>query len=227
MTNRKKNIIVDLLSYLGFTLLLGTGLILQYILPHGSGRIAGSGTGRASGEKIITTLWGMSRDQWGEIHFWIAAITLVVLALHLLFHWKWIICVLGRRGKPAGKSGERAVLGLFGLIGILALVLLVFLIPTEQATRNQLTNQTEINRQVDTHEKQEIGVNNHNTSIRGTMTLREIQNMTSVPYEYLIIKLQLPKGISPDIKLGKLKKSYGFSIEDVRQIVEDYPINPE
>ena len=35
MSSWRKNFIVDLFLYVGFVLLLGTGLILHYILPHG------------------------------------------------------------------------------------------------------------------------------------------------------------------------------------------------
>lgn len=88
MSKLGKNIIVDLLSYIGFVLLIGTGLVLRYVLPHGSGRLVGRGSGQAHGEKLVTTLWGMTGEQWGHVHFWVAVAVLVALALHLILHWK-------------------------------------------------------------------------------------------------------------------------------------------
>lgn len=229
MTKLRKNLIVDVLSYIGFVLLLGTGLILEYILSHGSGRIAGRGTGHASGEKLITTLWGMTREQWGEIHFWIAVGMLAVLAIHLILHWKWITCVLSRREKPAGTSGGRAFLGLAGMFGILIFALLPFLTPTEQAIRTQMLQQREASQSTDMPGVSETEANNskdrseaNDTLVNGAMTLMEIQNTTGVPYEHVLAELGLPKNIPPDEKLGRLRREYGFSIDDVRRIVKAY-----
>jgi len=208
MTRSRKNLIVDVFAYLGFVLLIGTGLILEYIVPHGSGRVAGRGTGPASGEKLITTLWGMTGEQWGEIHFWIAVGMLIVLAFHLILHWKWITCVLGRKVKPAEASGGRAFLGLVGMLGILVLVLLPFLTPTEQTPRLQMLQKTETRQSADTSgvsDTESIDSKDRSEtddlSIRGTMTLMEIQDKTGVPYEHVLAKLGLPKDIPPDERL--------------------------
>jgi len=225
MTNLKKNFIIDLLSYVGFVLLLGTGLILKYILPHGSGRIIGEGTGRVSGEKLITTLWGMNREQWGQIHFWIAIAILVVLLFHLILHWRWIVCVLRGRKRPPDAHGGRAALGIAGMFGILALILLPFLTPTEEATRSQLLERTKAFDSLDAEKALESGTDKteaHDKSILGSMSLVEVQDKTGVPYTFILKELGLPENISPDMKLGRLRKTYGFSIEDVRRIIKEY-----
>lgn len=229
MTRLRKNLIVDVLSYIGFVLLLGTGLILEYILPHGSGRVVGRGTGHTSGEKLITTLWGMTGEQWGEIHFWIAVGMLIVLTFHLVLHWKWITCILGRKEKPAGASGGRAFLGLAGMFGILALVLLPFLFPTEQTARIQILEQREARQAADTSGASGSESNDSkdrsetdDISIRGTMTLMEIQDKTGVPYEHILAELGVPKDTPPNEKLGRLRATYGFSTEDVRRVVKAY-----
>jgi len=225
MTNLKKNFIIDLLSYVGFVLLLGTGLILKYILPHGSGRIISEGTGRASGEKLITTLWGMTRDQWGQVHFWIAIAILVMLLFHLILHWRWIVCGLRGRKRPPDAHGGRAALGIAGMFGILALILLPFLTPTEEATRSQLLERTKAFDSLDAQKSVEPLTNEtkaHDESIMGSMSLMEVQNETGVPYTFILKELGLSEDISPDMKLGRLRRTYGFSIEDVRKIVKQY-----
>lgn len=229
MTKLKKNFIVDLLSYICFVLLLGTGLILKYILPHGSGRLVGRGTGRVSGEKLITTLWGMTGEQWGQIHFWLAAAILVLLVFHLVLHWRWISCVLGRKEKPTDVSGGRAFLGLAGMFGVLALVLLPFLTPTEHAARSQLSQPPEISQSADTsivlkpdRDKFEANSGGHDMSIHGSMTLMDLQNETGIPYKHILEELGLPDNISANEKLGQLRKVYKFSIDDVRKITEEY-----
>jgi hypothetical protein len=225
MTKLGKNVLVDLLSYVAFVLLLGTGLILAYILPHGSGRLAGRGIGGGAGQKLVTSLWGMTREQWGEIHLWIAAGTLVVLTFHLVLHWKWIICVLGKKEKPTGVSGQRAFLGLAGMLGTLALVALPFLTPTEQMTRDQILKQGDENADTPTASETVIDSSRESTEtddIFGAMTLREVQDKIGVPYEHILSNLGVPTDIHPDEKLGRLRKAYGFSIDDMRNIVKAY-----
>ena len=40
---------------------------------------------------------GLYPPQWGDIHFWISLGLLVVLVIHLVLHWNWIVTVIGKR----------------------------------------------------------------------------------------------------------------------------------
>jgi hypothetical protein len=51
------------------------------------------------------------------------------------------------------------------------------------------------------------------------MTLREVEATTGVPVNDIILALKLPPAVSPDQRLGVLKRTYGFEINDVRDIV--------
>lgn len=120
-------------------------------------------------------------------------------------------------------------MGLVGLFGVLGLTLLPFLTPTEQTTRNQILRETGTHQSVDTSgisstqfHSSETESESHDVSIRGTMTLMEIQEKTGVPYQHIAAKLSLPEDVSSNERLGRLKKVYGFSIDDVRKIVEEY-----
>jgi hypothetical protein len=74
------NLIFDCLAFAGLIYLVSTGLIMRFVLPPGSG-----GARRGAG----ITLWGWTRHQWGEVHFWIAVGLMLVLAIHLILHWRW------------------------------------------------------------------------------------------------------------------------------------------
>jgi hypothetical protein len=87
------------------------------VLPPGSGR--------------RTTVWGLDRHAWGEIHFWIAMGFLGVLAVHLVVHRRWIASVV--RGRPREGSGLRVALGIVGLLAILAAAAAPFLAEVERA----------------------------------------------------------------------------------------------
>lgn len=77
------NIIIDLVAALLFLGMIATGYLLRYPLPPGSNK--------------SHSLWGLTRHQWGDIHFWISLGLLAVLLVHLALHWNWIVTVIGKR----------------------------------------------------------------------------------------------------------------------------------
>lgn len=113
------NLAVDAAAFATFVLLTSTGVLLRYVLPPGSGR--------------HTTIWGLDRHDWGQIHFWISMAFLAFLAVHLLVHRRWIVSVV--RGRPREGSGLRVALGVVGLVAVLAAAAAPFLAEVEQAPR--------------------------------------------------------------------------------------------
>ncbi|NNK87776.1 MAG: DUF4405 domain-containing protein [Flavobacteriaceae bacterium] len=197
MKSSQKNFIIDIIAFVSFVFLVSTGVILYYILPPGSGR--------------QRTIWQMDRHEWGDIHFCIALVFLAILALHLFMHWRWIRSLT--KGKKRESSGYRVGLGLVGFIAVLAIALAPLLSPLENSGKTDIEG----------HENSE-----HESDIEkigGSMTLQEIEQLTGVPAEYIIQKLQLPKYIPNEEKLGWLRKEYDFTIEEVRLVVEGYNDN--
>lgn len=94
--------LTDLTLFLGFLLLISTGLLMKYVLPPGSGQ---------------DMIWSLSRHGWGDVHFYIAAIFLAVLCLHLFLHTKFI------RSALVGKNGGTA--RRVWLLAIVAIVILL------------------------------------------------------------------------------------------------------
>lgn len=193
MNRAKLNLIIDIVAFTGFAVLTTTGVLMRYILPPGSGH--------------YSTIWGLDRHEWGGIHFWIAAIFFLILALHLILHWRWIVCVI--TGQPRQGSGLRAGLGIIGFITLVALAVAPLLTPVEQDTGDQGISQ------LSSHKYEGI-------AIQGSMTLTEIEKATGVPATHIIQSLHLPDTISADERLSPLKKEYGFEINDVREIVKKY-----
>jgi len=107
MKKRAQNFVIDSVGFAGFLFLVGTGVLMRYVLPPGSG------TG--------LTVWGMDRHGWGSIHFWLAVTFLSVLAIHLFLHWKWILAMV--QGRPREESGMRVGLGMAGLAALITLAL--------------------------------------------------------------------------------------------------------
>jgi hypothetical protein len=188
------NFIIDSLAFAGFVLLTATGVLMRYVLPPGSGRFA--------------TIWTLDRHEWGSIHFWLATVFLAVLALHLFRHWRWIVAVL--RGRPREGSGARVALGTVGLVALLALAIAPLVSPVERigaAPRAPAAHSSGLERW---------------ESIRGSMTLAEIQEATGVPADHIVEELGLPASVQKDDRLGRLKRAYGFAIDDVRRIIAAY-----
>ncbi|MBN1769707.1 MAG: DUF4405 domain-containing protein [Deltaproteobacteria bacterium] len=103
------NFWLDLVSLLVMLGLAFTGGLIHWVLPAETGR--------------HIELSGLNRHDYGAIHFYLAVIAVVLLALHVLLHWSWICCVVGRAlGRPNPSPTARAAWGL-GLVAFVALLL--------------------------------------------------------------------------------------------------------
>jgi hypothetical protein len=135
------NLAVDILALILAVLVVVTGLVLEYMLPPGSGRLGTEGFGFAPGamQRPILLLWGLTRHEWGNIHFWTAIGLMGALSLHLVLHWRWIVCMV--KGKHREGSGIRVALGILGLVSLLALALAPFLSSTVRMPRGRVLEQ--------------------------------------------------------------------------------------
>ena len=193
MKRTNLNFIIDVIAFIGFVMLTTTGVLIRYILPPGSGR--------------YSTIWSFDRHQWGDLLLWISIVFFSVLTVHLVLHWRWIMCVV--TGRPREGSGFRVGLGIVGLTTVIALALSPLLTPVERDfTRRKASFSSN-------HKYGDI-------SITGSMTLKEVEKTTGVPARYIVQSLKLPESISTDEKLGRLKRIYNFEIHAVREIIKEY-----
>jgi hypothetical protein len=99
MTRNAFNFVIDAASFLVVLGLIGTGLINRFVLPPRSGGMS---------------VWGLTRHDWGDVHFWLAVVAGGLLLVHLALHWQWV-CVTACRllpyrgtnpaaGHPVGRS---------------------------------------------------------------------------------------------------------------------------
>jgi len=101
------NYLVDWFAFVLITALAGTGLLLHFKLPPGSGN--------------ASTL-GMTRHEWGDVHFWIAVGLSAAVLLHLLLHAKWIKALTLGTTQGAARAG-RAWGGIVAACLLLALAI--------------------------------------------------------------------------------------------------------
>ncbi len=90
------NFVVDSAGFLNLLLLAGTGAILKWVLPPGSGGGHGRAFRGGRGQQETELLLGLGRHDWGDIHFVLAMLFLLLVLVHLCLHWSWI--------KTCGKS---------------------------------------------------------------------------------------------------------------------------
>ena len=69
-----------------------SALVLWLGLPSG-----GPGRGRGAGLARGRELWGLDRGTWVDVHRWLGLALLVVLAVHVAMHRRWIAGQVRRR----------------------------------------------------------------------------------------------------------------------------------
>ncbi|MEQ8854811.1 DUF4405 domain-containing protein [Gimesia sp.] len=98
------NLRVDLMTAALLIVMIATGYILRFPLPPGTNK--------------SLSLWGLSRHQWGTIHFWASLGLLAFVVVHVCLHWQWIVISVKRR---VGITASSTSPVRDGLITVLAL----------------------------------------------------------------------------------------------------------
>lgn len=211
------NALVDGIAFIAFLLLLSTGLLLEYQLPAGSGGLQGYGSGHGASDRPVHMVWGWTRHEWGQLHYWLALAMMAVLAFHVVLHWKWIVCIV--QGKPSTTSGHRLILGVVGLAFAVLLAMVPLMGGKTTISRGEL--------------RAEAGNANagsvaapHNAageseSVRGSMSLREISQRTGIPVAKLIENIGLPTNVDIDAGAGRLLRQHNRSMNDLRKAISD------
>ncbi len=112
--------LVDLLSFVSLTLMLSTGIFLRFILPPRSGG---------------DTVWGLSRHQWGDLHYYLSVLFLFFMSAHLIMHVKFIKTVI--LGKAPAEKNYRIAVGVVGLVALITLALAPLVSPVTENQRGQ------------------------------------------------------------------------------------------
>jgi hypothetical protein len=73
-----------------------TGLLLKFVLPPGS----------RGGQGL--QLWGFTRHEWGDIHFWLSVAMGALFIVHVALHWTWVCTVVARWFRIEGASSGQA-----------------------------------------------------------------------------------------------------------------------
>ena len=112
--------VLDFFSFVALMLMLSTGVFLKVTLPPRSGR---------------DEVWGLSRHEWGDIHFSLSVIFLLFMSAHLVAHAKFIKSVI--IGKAPTEKYYRIVAGIIGVIALIALAFSPVISPVIDVQRGQ------------------------------------------------------------------------------------------
>lgn len=98
---------------------LATGLLMWLVLPAGSRG---------------TSVWSLTRHDWGEVHLYASLTVLGLVALHLALNWSWV-CNVGLRlvCKPDGKLGWSKLVNAAALAAVVGGGLIAFLLAANYA----------------------------------------------------------------------------------------------
>jgi hypothetical protein len=210
MKRTQLNFAIDAAAFAAFLFLLSTGLLLRYQLTAGSGGLNAAGSGRGAAHRPITLLWGWTRHDWGQIHYWIAGLLIAILAVHLVLHWKWIICVV--RGTRAEASGSRFAVGVVSLVALVLMAAAPLLTSLERVTRGEL-------RQQQLELGPESATSDSTKDLRGSMTVAEVARATNLSVPEFVDAMGFPKNVGPNERIGRLLRQRGQQMSDLRRVL--------
>jgi len=225
--------LVDTLLFICIVGIALIGILLAFFIPKGPSALESS--------KYFLNL---HRHQWGNIHLYLSLTFIFLVIIHLTLDWKWIKA----RANQIFKKGWKTALISTVLISIFVIFLLWLFYPKEpgaheeygikKGTRGQESSQKELaadaqlppqqHKVQPTHgrmeEEQKItrGKMDEDQSgilITGQISLYEIEKRTGVPAQKIIEKLGLPQNVSRQENIGRLRRRYRFTLQDVRDIV--------
>ncbi|MGM0528699.1 MAG: DUF4405 domain-containing protein [Bacteroidota bacterium] len=108
MKKSNQYLLVDVLMFIFLAMMTGLGLMIKYILVPGSKRW------EIYGRNVDLTFLGLDRHGWGTVHLICSICFLVLLAIHIILHWK---CLVGYVCKIVHtKANAYIVLLAFGFL---------------------------------------------------------------------------------------------------------------
>jgi len=229
MKQSKLNLLIDAIMLILMVSIIGIGLLVKYIL------LTGKEKWESFGGNFDFTLLGLDRHDWGQLHFILGLILIGLLILHLILHWKMIVGIFK---KTFTNKKIRIVLAFSLLIISIGLIVFPFLIKPKIGDplfnyRNFQTNsqdiplQTKIENAQKAEEQHSYLHNNHreksaDITINGSMTLIEVSKKYQIPINYLKKSLNISSSTSNTERLGRIRRTKGFTMSKVEDIISMY-----
>lgn len=229
----KLNLNIDLIMFIVMMAVAGIGFLIRFVLVPGFKRNEIYGTG------VELYYLGLDRHQWGTVHLILSFSLLFLLVLHIVFHWKQIV---GNFKRMVSDRKWRIVLtSLFVSLSVLLGIMPLFVepeiregVPHHNKEKDLVFHRAERvpkNTLFESHEcvtdtKKCLKSNSHqghssasDVVISGNMSLNEVAKKYNIPADKLASCICVPLRHN-DEKIGRLRKRYGFHLNDLRDYIE-------
>ncbi|MFA5141445.1 MAG: DUF4405 domain-containing protein [Candidatus Woesearchaeota archaeon] len=80
MDKTKMNYWIDIAMAFSFVVTGITGLAIFFFMPQG----------QKSGQSAFLSI---SKQVWGDWHNWFGLLMIILMLVHLILHWDWLICM--------------------------------------------------------------------------------------------------------------------------------------
>lgn len=233
MNKSNLNFLIDGIMFLLMGLLTGIGLLIKYILLSGEDRWI------KYAKNVDITYLGLDRHGWGKIHLIVALLLIAFLLLHIILHWNLTVSLFKNIFKNKGLRGSIVV-----IFTILVVILTVFpffihpevdnLAPGKErfkiyAEHTNADSSTVLEKskyiespivvKVEERHKDEHHHIDSTIEVKGFMTLQEVSTKYDISCDLIKEKLEIPKSVTNNSKLGFLRKQYNFKMSDVELII--------
>jgi len=206
--------LVDTFLFLSLVGIVLIGILLGFFLPKGP-RVPES-------SKYFLDL---HRHQWGNIHFYLALAFIALVILHLILEWDWVKA----QARKIFKKNWASALISTAVASLLVIFLFWLFYPKTPGAYEDYGVRAGRGAQAEALEEQTfpeqekylIGEGSEAIVITGQMTLQDVENATGIDSHKIITALGLPPNVARDEHLGGLRKRYGFSLQEFRDLVAE------
>jgi len=245
----KLNLTIDIIMFVVLMGMAGIGFLIKYVVLPGVKR------NEIYGNDVELYFLGLDRHQWGAIHLICSLTFIFLLLLHIIFHWKMIVCIF--RSMVPRRNLRVALTGILAVVTLVLGVLPLFLNPEiGPAVRHHFNQRREITDPVEeitetagsnqVAEKQaspapvDSPAGRQHTETTGDDNARHRESREIEVFGYMTLndvaeKYGLPVSelaASVNIpqsrsgeRLGRLRRLYNFHLEDLRYYIESNTSN--
>lgn len=229
----KLNLSIDMILLFLMMPIAGIGFLMKWVL------ISGIQRNPIYGNKVELEFWGLSRHEWGKIHLLLSLTFLALLILHIFFHWNMIVNIFRRMIPDKTICIVSAVL--LTIVGLLMFSFPLFVKPEIVAKKTLHQNRNNnshfespvLKETVEgtdtavfkTHmQAEQVSEKKHNqhadeeSEVNGFETLQFVADKYNVSAGKIAADLKIPESMTGE-RLGRLKKRYSFTMDDVRNSI--------
>ncbi|MBN1927881.1 MAG: DUF4405 domain-containing protein [Prolixibacteraceae bacterium] len=234
----KLNLLIDAVMFVALALMAGLGFLIKWVLVPGFVR------NEKYGSDVELGFLGLDRHEWGSVHLWVSISFLVLILLHIVLHWQMIDCIF--RKMVSGKAARLVIAVVIGLLVLFFAVGPLLISPDvvpntvshehhKKGIQKKVPASTPPNPGDAISQEQERDTKKvfpeqkgnpehedhaHDLDIAGYMTLAEVAAKYEIPVSMLAGEFNISPA-SYDENVGRLKRQYGFSMDELKEAVVD------